>query len=103
MANIISKVVKPSLLGLLMACALVGMLPTWVSAESAKQKINTNSFGVAIKGYDTVAYFTMGRAVKGKKEFEFKWQDAEWRFANAVNRDKFAENPETYAPKYGGF
>jgi YHS domain-containing protein len=79
------------------------VLATQVVAEDAKKMINTNWFGVAIKGYDTVAYFTEGGAIKGKKEFEFKWQGARWRFASATNRDLFAANPERYAPKYGGF
>lgn len=78
-------------------------LPTKVLAGSSKKKFNTNSLGVAIKGYDTVAYFTEGKAVKGKKEFEYEWQDAKWRFSSASNRDKFVANPQAYAPQYGGF
>ena len=65
--------------------------------------VNTGWFGVAIKGYDTVAYHTEGRAVKGKSEFSFKWNDAKWLFANAGNRDLFAADPERYAPQYGGY
>ena len=66
-------------------------------------EINKSFFGVAIKGYDTVAYHTQGRAVKGKSEFSHKWNDAKWYFANAENRDMFAANPERYAPQYGGY
>ena len=103
MVNLSSKPAKLSILALLTAFVLVGAAPTWVLAKSAGKKVNTNWFGVAIKGYDAVAYFTEGRAIKGKKEFEFKWQDARWRFATAANRDMFAENTEAYAPQYGGF
>jgi hypothetical protein len=46
----------------------------------AASPINTDSNGVAIKGYDPVAYFTLSKPVEGKKEFEYKWQDAIWRF-----------------------
>lgn len=49
----------------------------------AKDPINTNWRGLAVKGYDTVAYFTEGKPIKGKKDFEFQWQGARWRFANA--------------------
>ena len=56
----------------------------------------------AIRGYDTVAYFTEAKAVKGSPEFTVDWNGATWRFANAVNRDAFAEDPERYAPQYGG-
>jgi hypothetical protein len=99
MGKITSKAVKLALLGILVAVVPV----TSVLAGDVKKKVNTNWFGVAIKGYDPVAYFTEGHPVKGKKEFEFTWQDARWRFASAANRALFAANPERYAPKYGGF
>lgn len=63
----------------------------------------SQSFGVAIRGYDTVAYHTEGRAVKGKKEFSYEWNDATWHFTSAENRDLFAADPERYAPQYGGY
>ncbi len=103
MVNLSSKPAKLSILALLTAFILVGAASTWVLAGDASKKINTNWFGVAIKGYDAVAYFTEGRAIKGKKQFELKWQDARWRFATAANRDIFAEDPAAYAPQYGGF
>jgi hypothetical protein len=99
MANVTSKAFKLALLGILLAFVLV----TSVLAGDVKKKVNTTWFGVAIKGYDPVAYFTEGRPVKGKKEFEFTWQDARWRFASAAHRDLFAAKPERYAPQYGGF
>ncbi len=103
MVNFSLKPAKLSILALLTAVVLVGAASTWVLAGDSSKKINTNWLGVAIKGYDAVAYFTEGRAIKGKKQFEFKWQDARWRFATTANRDMFAENPEAYAPQYGGF
>ena len=69
----------------------------------AFDKINKSNNGIAIKGYDPVAYHTEGRAVKGNKNFSYNWNDAEWYFANAENRDLFAANPERYAPQYGGY
>ena len=59
--------------------------------------------GVAIKGYDPVAYFTEGRPVKGSAEFAKEWLGASWRFANATHRDAFAANPEKYMPQFGGY
>ena len=64
--------------------------------------VNKTFWGVAIKGYDTVAYFTEGRAVKGSKAFSYTWNDAKWYFANAKHRDMFSSDPERYAPQYGG-
>jgi hypothetical protein len=103
MLKLTSKTAKLTVVVLSTAFVLVGAAPTWVLAKSAGKKVNTNWFGVSIKGYDAVAYFTEGRAIKGKKQFEFKWQDARWRFASAANRDLFAADPEAYAPQYGGF
>jgi hypothetical protein len=64
---------------------------------------NVDTANVAIHGYDTVAYFTEGKATKGKSEFEHEWEDARWHFASATNRDLFATNPDRYAPKFGGY
>lgn len=59
--------------------------------------------GVAINGYDPVAYFEEGAPVEGSSDFEHEWNGAAWRFANAENRDRFAADPEAYAPQYGGY
>jgi hypothetical protein len=66
--------------------------------------INTGYFGgTAIKGYDPVAYFTKGRAMKGSKEFAHEWLGETWHFANAKHRDLFAADPVKYAPQFGGY
>jgi len=65
--------------------------------------VNKTFWGVAIKGYDPVAYFTKGSPVKGFKEFAYNWNDAKWYFSSAQNRDLFAADPERYAPQYGGY
>ena len=61
--------------------------------------VNSTIFGVAIKGYDTVAYHTEGRAVKGSKKYSYKWNDAKWYFSSTKNRDLFAANPDRFAPQ----
>jgi YHS domain-containing protein len=58
---------------------------------------------VAIKGYDTVAYFKAGKAVKGNDSFTFQWHDMTWYFSSKENRDLFASSPEKYAPQYDGY
>jgi hypothetical protein len=69
-----------------------------------KTKINkTTVGGLALKGYDPVAYFTEGRAVEGRKEFTHEYAEAKWRFVSAANRDLFADKPELYVPQYGGY
>lgn len=59
--------------------------------------------GVAIRGADPVAYHTEGRPVIGRAEFSHAWRGTTWRFASAASRDRFAADPERYAPAYGGF
>ncbi len=99
MAKLRSNPIKWALLAFL----VVVMLMIWTTFALAFEKVNQNFFGVAIKGYDTVAYFTEGRAVKGKSKFSHTWNDAKWYFSSAENRDLFVANPEHYAPQYGGY
>ena len=74
------------------------------AAASALSPVNKSFLGgVAIDGYDPVAYFTDGKPVEGKKEFSHEWKGATWRFASAEHRDRFAAAPEQYAPQYGGY
>lgn len=69
----------------------------------SKKPINTNWQGLAIKGYDPVAYFVKGKPVKGKMEFETEWGGAKWRFSDAESLARFTSEPEKYAPQFGGY
>jgi YHS domain-containing protein len=69
----------------------------------AKSQVNATFSGVAVKGYDPVAYFTEAKPVKGKAKFEYRWQGAKWRFSNAKHLALFKATPEKYAPRYGGY
>ena len=60
-------------------------------------------YGVAIDGYDPVAYFTDAAPVKGTSVHYYDWNDARWYFSKAENRDRFAANPKKYAPSHAGF
>ena len=57
----------------------------------------------ALDGYDTVAYFTEGKAVKGRSEFQTEYQGATWYFSTQAHLDSFVANPQQYAPQYGGY
>lgn len=63
----------------------------------------TNKKGIAIKGYDTVAYFTQNAAVAGSDEFKTEWNHATWLFSSQEHKDLFEANPEKYAPQFGGY
>ncbi|MEN9202277.1 MAG: YHS domain-containing (seleno)protein [Thermostichus sp. DG_1_6_bins_120] len=59
--------------------------------------------GLAIRGYDPVAYFIDAQPVQGSAAHEWGWGGVTWRFANADNLERFRNNPERFAPQYGGF
>ena len=98
MASLISTAVTKSLSAFFLAVMLV--IPAIAGNPGAL--INKRPDDVAILGYDTVAYFTEGRPVKGNSEFSHQWNDAKWHFASAKHRDLFAADPERYAPQFGG-
>lgn len=59
--------------------------------------------GVAVGGYDAVAYFTMNKAVPGSPGITTTYNGATYRFASTADRDLFMASPEKYVPQYGGF
>lgn len=79
-------------------CAAVDL-----SAFQQEPVYSDPSSGLAIRGYDPVAYFTEGAAVAGSEDFQHEWQGATWQFSSAENLVAFANNPEAYAPEYGGY
>ncbi len=87
------------------AAVIVGALfvSPLLSAKQQFATYNVDSEKVAIHGYDTVAYFTEGKPMQGKDEFEEVWEDARWQFSSATNRELFKANPERYAPQFGGY
>ncbi|OJF97649.1 YHS domain-containing (seleno)protein [Pararhizobium antarcticum] len=82
---------------------LIGVLMmTIVATQAVAGEINAAD-GVAISGYDAVAYFKQEKPVKGLETYSVTYKDALFLFASADNRDAFQANPETYAPQYGGY
>lgn len=59
--------------------------------------------GLAIGGYDVVAYHTQGRPAAGLAQFTHQWNGATWRFASQQHLNLFKANPDRYAPAYGGY
>ena len=59
--------------------------------------------GLAIRGYDPVAYFQDNKATPGAEKFTSTYKGSQFRFASAANRDAFTAAPERYAPQYRGF
>ena len=91
---------------LLIALTVMLFVPTGTAYAGHMDKfglIEHTWDGLAIKGYDPVAYFEMGKAVKGSEHFRYEWLGQEWRFASAEHRDLFASNPIKYVPQFGGY
>lgn len=85
------------------AC-LAALLFAFAAPALADPPVNKGLLGgTAVKGYDVVAYFDEGAPREGSSEFEHEWRGATWRFASAEHRDRFAADPERYAPQYGGY
>jgi YHS domain-containing protein len=72
------------------------------AAGAHAQKVNASG-GVAVKGYDVVAYVTAGKPVEGLGQFVHRIGGTTYRFASAANRDAFAKEPDRYLPQFGGF
>ena len=59
--------------------------------------------GLAIGGYDPVAFYIEGKPVAGSPDVELHYAGAIWRFRNVGNREAFATQPDVYMPKFGGY
>lgn len=85
-----------------LACALVLFACATPTPAEPVAALNTED-DVALHGYDPVAYFRDARATPGTAEHSLTWRGATWRFASAENRRLFEQEPERYAPRYGGY
>lgn len=83
----------------LMAASMI--LSSSVLAADIDMSVDAND--LAISGYDTVAYFTQNKPVKGSNQYTATYKNAIYQFASAENRDLFRNDPERYAPQFGGY
>ena len=79
------------------ALCIVLLSSTAVHAQAA----GAEAAAMALRGYDTVAYFADGRAVMGSAEHQHVWDDARYQFASANHRATFIADPDRYAPQFG--
>jgi len=87
-------------LGLALTTPIAATL--WRPAFAATPEVFSTG-GVAIHGYDPVAYFKQSETVDGKDAHRLRWMGTTWRFSSAENMMDFEANPHAYAPKYGGY
>jgi len=94
-------IIRPWIGAILLAPALLCIVTP--IADTGEKLLAVDSNHIAIKGYDTVAYFTDGKAVKGSSQFEYVYDDARWLFSNAAHQAIFVADPDRYMPQYGSY
>ena len=73
------------------------------NASAQSRRVVTDAVsGIALHGYDPVAYFTDKKALVGKHYYEHVWRGVSWTFVSEANLEVFKADPEVYAPQYGG-
>ena len=91
-------------LGLLIALGLCAGILAPPALQAAEDPVVVNSHsGLAISGFDPVAYFTDGQAQIGRADLELRVDGIVWRFVNEGNRAAFQDHPEVYTPRFGGY
>lgn len=93
---------KSSLLFTLFLCVASSALIAQDASTIRKKHFNLDE-GVALQGYDPVAYILQNKAVKGTKDLAVAYQGATYYFASAANKEEFKKNPARYEPEYGGW
>jgi YHS domain-containing protein len=94
---------KQMVLMLFTGVLTVSMLNASAQADLRKKQFNVSKSGLAIQGYDPVAYFTSNKAVEGKKELAVVTDGITYYFSTAQNKELFKANPLKYEPQYGGW
>ncbi|SDN73054.1 YHS domain-containing (seleno)protein [Afipia sp. GAS231] len=72
-------------------------------AQTTERVVMNRYSGLAIAGFDAVAYFTESQAIQGVPDFEAAESGTVWRFRNEGNRASFVSHPEVYGPRFGGY
>jgi len=91
------------IIGILIICFVTITSIRAQGPEVRKKQFNIQKSGLAIEGFDPVAYFTSNKAIEGKKEISTVYERVTYRFATVQNRDVFKVNPAKYEPQYGGW
>jgi hypothetical protein len=89
--------------GILAAGLIAGLTTGAVQAGLSDRIVTNRNTGLAIDGFDPVAYFVDGEPRLGRAELELRHADANWRFANEGNRAAFVAHPDVYMPRFGGY
>jgi YHS domain-containing protein len=90
-------------IGLLASLAALPCVPIAARAATTERVVVNRYTGLAIEGFDPVAYFVDAQPLVGVSAFEASEAGAVWRFRNEGNRASFVAHPEIYGPRFGGY
>ncbi len=79
------------------------VLAAWSAMAAAKELLNVDGNGVAIQGYDPVAFFTDNRPIKGSPQFQSEYKGAKYYFVSSEHKAAFEKEPAKYEPQFGGY
>jgi YHS domain-containing protein len=95
---------RRALLGAILVSTLSFAVPGAIAFDpKSTAPINVDAAGVALRGHDPVAYFTVGKPTLGAQAFQSKFDGATYQFSSADNKAAFDKEPAKFAPQYGGF
>ena len=99
------RMLRPLLAALIAMTVQAGLsgTPALAGIPGSTSQLNLDAHGVALGGYDPVAYFVDGRPTMGLPDFEASEAGAVWRFRNEGNRASFVAHPDIYGPQFGGY
>lgn len=92
-----------ALAAVVMATGALSASPASALVHNSTSAVDTDDKGVAMQGYDPVAYFTDGAPKAGDPQFQVTHDGATYYFSSEANRKKFMANPAAYTPQFGGF
>jgi len=79
------------------------LLAGGAAIAAASRAVARETVPLALRGYDPVAYFTLGKATRGSPDIEYEWDERRYRFASAEHRDAFRTDPVRYAPQFANY
>ena len=82
---------------------ILASLSVATGAQALNPISKSNAGNLAVEGYDAGAFFNFGKALEGSEAFEMAWKGADWRFSSTAHRAEFSDDPERYAPQFGGY
>ena len=86
-----------------LSVSALAVSPAFAIVNSSPSAVDTDAHGLAMQGYDPVAYFSEGAPRAGNPQFKIEHGGATYYFASAENMQKFEADPDAYLPQYGGF